>query len=119
MENLDQIKNSISEMEIQLDALKTQLESVKEKSDDAYSFIQDEMIQFVKKLHDEFEAALKRGAYNADFGDAIDLNLYDREIEVSVDSERITDTVIDEMDFSDSDDAILDTIADIVKVIKG
>ena len=111
METLDQIKQQLAELTAKVEGFKT-------NETGEYTFTQKEMIKFVKDLNDEFMSYVAGSTRGLDFDDAVDINLCGRELEVDVDNDMITREIIDNICIDDSDDAILDTVAEIYRNIK-
>jgi hypothetical protein len=111
METLDQIKQQLAELTAKVDELgKTEA--------NAYSFTEDEIVQFVQKLHESFTTSLERCSRRNDYGEAVELELYGREIEVNIDGDQIASIIIDGIDFSNDEDDIIMTVNNIVNEIK-
>ena len=120
MKNLEEIKNSISEMEIQLAGLNAKVNELENNSEGGYHFTDEEMIKFVLKLHNEFVSQMERGIEEMYFdSDCVDLSLYGTTIEVEIDSNKIKRSVSEELEFDLDDDSIKVTVDSIYKSIKG
>lgn len=86
------------EIKAQLENLLTRVTEM-EKEKGTYVFTEDQMLEFVKLIHDEFIKGVKTNIDNMIFDeDLVDLELdYNRQIEVTVDSDRIKDEVMNEI----------------------
>lgn len=86
------------EIKAQLENLLTRVTEM-EKEKGTYVFTEDQMLEFVKLIHDEFIKGVKTNIDNMIFDeDLVELELdYNRQIEVTVDSDRIKDEVMNEI----------------------
>ena len=113
METVEQIKKQLAELTAKVNELgKTDIDNV-------YSFTQEEMVHFVTQLHEGFVDSLKSNANHLDFEDAIELDLCGREIEVNVDNRQICDVFVDECCPDLDEDAVMATVSEIYRNIKG
>ena len=114
MKNLEEIKKQIAELVLKVDELE------KTENDGMYHFNEDELILFVLKLNDGFIDQMNRGINRIHFDDdCVELSLYDRELQIEIDSEAIRRNLESELEFDLDKESIKDTIADIYKTIKG
>lgn len=86
------------EIRAQLENLLTRVTEM-EKEKGTYVFTEDQMLEFVKLIHDEFIKGVKINLDNMIFDeDLVDLELdYNRQIEVTIDSYRIKNEVMNEI----------------------
>lgn len=86
------------EIKAQLENLLTRVTEM-EKEKGTYVFTEDQMLEFVKLIHDEFIKGVKINLDNMIFDeDLVDLELdYNRQIEVTIDSDRIKNEVMNEI----------------------
>jgi hypothetical protein len=111
METVEQIK-------AQLAALTAKVNELGETKTVDYVFTEKEMIKFVSDLHEGFTTSLRHNMRHLDFEDAVELDLCDRNIEVSINNELVINTVVDSCDTDLDNNAILDTVAEIYRNIK-
>lgn len=119
MTNVESIKQQIAEMESKLNELNSQVQSIESSTGD-YVFTHDEMIGFMNKFIKQMESHVKDQIQDLDFGDDyVSLDLYDKQLEVSVDSDQIIRDTINSIDFGSTDDLdMVDSINDLYKSIK-
>lgn len=86
------------EIKAQLENLLTRVTEM-ENEKGTYVFTEDQMMEFVKSIHDEFIKGVKTNLDNMIFDeDLVDLELnYNRQIEVTIDSNRIKNEVMNEI----------------------
>ena len=86
------------EIKAQLENLLTRVTEM-EKEKGTYVFTEDQMLEFVKLINDEFIKGVKINLDNMIFDeDLVDLELdYNRQIEVTIDSDRIKNEVMNEI----------------------
>jgi len=119
MKNLEEIKNSISEMEIQLAGLNAKVNELENNSEGGYHFTGDEMVKFVLKLQYEFVSQMERGIEEMYFGyDCVTLSVEGTTIDIEIDSNEIKRRVSEELEFDLDDDSIKVTVDSIYKSIK-
>lgn len=111
---------NIQEIRTQLEELTTKVNELEQQPTSGYTFTEEQMISFVKKLHEEFiegvNTNIRNCSFDADDIVELDFDSYSRSIEVSIDSKHIVDEVIDAVDdFSWEDEDVKVTVDNIYR----
>jgi hypothetical protein len=111
--------NNVQFIKAQLEAFVSELEKLEDPAPTIYTFSEDEMVEFVTNLHDQFIKNLKSNIENHEFSDDIvnlEFDTYSRTMEVSLDSDELVDEIVEIIDIFDAN--ITYTFDDIYKKIK-
>lgn len=119
MTNVESIKQQIAEMESKLNELNSQVQSIGSSTGD-YVFTHDEMLKFMNSFIKQMESHITEQIEDLNFGDDyVSLDLYDKQIEVNVDSDQIVRDTVNSIDFGSTDDSdMVDSITNLYYSIK-
>lgn len=109
------------EIKAQLEELLTRVNSMENQYGD-YVFSEEQMISFVRDLHEEFMKGVKLNIEQMHFDDAddfIDLELdYNKQISVSINTDTLSDRIMNEIDVDIDDDDLKVTIDNTYECMK-
>ena len=129
MNNVQEIQTKITELskrfEAEYELVKSNMRDISYRlneintSTDDYTFTKDEIHVFVKHLHEGFLKSLKYNLTDLNIDeDCIELSMYDRTIDVEINTDRIIDEVINCVDIDLDRNSVEDTVNSIYKNIK-
>ena len=117
--NLEQLKQQIAELNAKMN------EMSESEEEETFTFTKDELTIFVNMMHDNFvemaHESMDEAIDNIEFdGDGVELEIYGREIEVTIDEEYISNIIREQLDLDleIDPDELEETIARVYRKVK-